>query len=561
MNRPPSIVRAFTLIELMLSIALGSIVIYTAFAGFRVATQAITAANRLSLENALMRAGYFEAQRQVDFWTEYDDPDLPIAQRYQTSLVMAGGPYRGDDMKGLPFTPMKEFTKSINPPWRTFPIWPVTTSVPKLSTLPQVNSSATAIINQITPINITLPSGAISTLPKDSYWEQDMGWDATYAWAPHDPRTWNRANLRDKVGSGQGQLYEDPSNPGQPYIPKPSDPNSVSGWGFKDDMANAMPPQWYGRYQIFSQCSQNSNDNIEKNIGVLPYNIVADPNVYSPLNVDYDPTKPESQYFVVNYDNYPREGVRTWFPRQMSALFGTMGYASIIEYLPAGSSYTIYTNYDKAQPQYWQSRASLSGGSPPVGGLDYLGYNAAANGWFANNDNQYNYSRSAYSNTYLSSVGFINPRAPVWSPNERAPTSGVYYKGDLPALVRDHFTQYATHSDTLSVTATSQGGKEIQSRLLLDSSGYREPLMNAQPAIWPMVSVGVARYIKNVHHVALSKVSVMSPLTGNTVELSWGALGTSLRGARQQRNQNLTMGWARWDNAAGSVNDKHLDLP
>ena len=79
-----------------------------------------------------------------------------------------------------------------------------------------------------------------------------------------------------------------------------------------------------------------------------------------------------------------------------------------------------------------------------------------------------------------------------------------------------------------------------------------------------MVSVGVARYIKNVHHVALSKVSVVSPLTGNTVELSWGALGTSLRGARQQRKQDLTAttgGWARWDNAAGSVNDKHLDSP
>jgi hypothetical protein len=428
---------------------------------------------------------------------------------------------------------------------------------------------------------------AISTLPEKSDWEKDMGWDATYAWAPHDPRTWNRANLRDKVGSGQGRYEEGwievpdpndlpPSNPPPPgwvqktiWIPSGQPPKKADGnWadvgsGYKDDMENAMPPQWYGRYQIFSQCSENSNDNIEKNIGVLPYNIVADPNIYSPLNFNYDPTKTESQSFPVNYDNYPRDGVRTWFPRQMSALFGAMGYASIIEYLPAGSSYTIYTNYDKAQPQYWQSRASLSAGSSPVGGLDFLGYAAGANGWFANNASQYNYSRSAYSNTYLSSVGFINPRAPVWSPNERAPTSGVYYKGDLPALVRDHFTQYATSSDTIDVTATTYD-KKIQSRLLLDSSGYREPLMTAQPVTWPMVSVGVARYIKNVHHVALSKVSVMSPLTGNTVELSWGALGTSLRGARQQRKQDLTVitdGWARWDNAVGSVNDKHLDSP
>jgi prepilin-type N-terminal cleavage/methylation domain-containing protein len=43
----------FTLIELMISVTLGSLVIYTATAGFRVASQSMTAANRLGVENAI----------------------------------------------------------------------------------------------------------------------------------------------------------------------------------------------------------------------------------------------------------------------------------------------------------------------------------------------------------------------------------------------------------------------------------------------------------------------------------------------------------------------------
>jgi prepilin-type N-terminal cleavage/methylation domain-containing protein len=64
--------RGFTLIELMIAITLGMLLVYTAIAGFRVASQCATISNRLSLENSLIRAGITEAHQQLDFWTNLD---------------------------------------------------------------------------------------------------------------------------------------------------------------------------------------------------------------------------------------------------------------------------------------------------------------------------------------------------------------------------------------------------------------------------------------------------------------------------------------------------------
>ena len=65
---------AFTLIELMIALALSMVVVYTAFAALRVATQTITVCNRMSVENGLMRTGFFAVIDDLDHWTSYDDP-------------------------------------------------------------------------------------------------------------------------------------------------------------------------------------------------------------------------------------------------------------------------------------------------------------------------------------------------------------------------------------------------------------------------------------------------------------------------------------------------------
>jgi prepilin-type N-terminal cleavage/methylation domain-containing protein len=72
--------RGFTLIELMVSTALTATVCYTIFVAIRVAGQALTVSNRISLETRLMTTGVQAALEELDFWRYYDDPagDQPL---------------------------------------------------------------------------------------------------------------------------------------------------------------------------------------------------------------------------------------------------------------------------------------------------------------------------------------------------------------------------------------------------------------------------------------------------------------------------------------------------
>ena len=79
----------FTLIELMIALGMSLVVVYGAFAALRVATQTLTACNRLSLENSLLRTGFIAALEDLDHWTSYDNPAVPAEQ----PLRAAGLPF------------------------------------------------------------------------------------------------------------------------------------------------------------------------------------------------------------------------------------------------------------------------------------------------------------------------------------------------------------------------------------------------------------------------------------------------------------------------------------
>jgi len=90
-------IRGFTIIEALIAIALGTVIVGTAYAGFRVASSSVAATNRMSLENGLMRAGFMAALDEADFWTACDDPLDPARQKLRT--------YDAARNRGLPFTP------------------------------------------------------------------------------------------------------------------------------------------------------------------------------------------------------------------------------------------------------------------------------------------------------------------------------------------------------------------------------------------------------------------------------------------------------------------------
>ena len=128
--------RAFTLLEMMIAVALGMLIVYVAITGFRVATQSITITNRMALENDLLRTAVLTANERLDFWTDYDDPENTAEQRL-----------RGRDAEGgLPFTPMSQ----------VFPL-----------------------VRNADP-------------------EKTSGWNPQDPWKASDPRTWWQGNVAEK---------------------------------------------------------------------------------------------------------------------------------------------------------------------------------------------------------------------------------------------------------------------------------------------------------------------------------------------------------------------------
>lgn len=135
---------AFTLIELMIAVSLGMVVVYTVVAGFRMASSSITVANRMALENNLMRAGYFSAIEEADFWQSIDDPNTTDAhaQMNRTSALLSYNHL--SSQRGMAFTPFRQ-------------------------------------------LNFTCASPTSG--------ESDRGWDPAYQWPASDSRTWYHGQL------------------------------------------------------------------------------------------------------------------------------------------------------------------------------------------------------------------------------------------------------------------------------------------------------------------------------------------------------------------------------
>lgn len=474
MNRVPLSVAAFTLIEMMIAVALGSMVILVAMSGFRTASQTITVANRLSLENSLLRSGYFEAQIQLDFWTNLDDPtrvdgDRPL-KGDQSVGTKLDWPYN-DVQRGLPFTPMSRLQTNV---------WPKS-GIPR------------------TPTGTPLPDGSVGNwvMPRpmstiaNASWEDDRGWDPTYYWSPHDPRTWCRANMAEKDRDNDGNGNNGPDN---------------------------LPKMINGRYAIFANTSKTAQT-------LAVYKLKTNLNHPDPAQ---RPTMQE-----VSYSGYPDDDIHSWYYNHLSGLVKAMGYAAFCDYLPANSIYTWYSN----------------SGDRTTGGMEKLGVTP----WYglSNGDGGQRTSRGIYRNTYSCSYGYINPRSWDYGLTATPPLSGTPL---ADRVLRQRY--YQSYESDYGATE-GDGSKRL--RWLLSHVNHPEQLLDARPANWPEIQVSVGRIIKNAHHVAVAKVRRFSPLNGELIELSWCGLGTTLRGARQQRNQ--ATGWARWDNSSGAIIDPNLDTP
>ncbi len=69
---------AFTLVELMMAVALSAMLILMAAKCFQLITKTVAAANEMSVENGLLRTGLQLAWVDADYWKSYADPNPPF---------------------------------------------------------------------------------------------------------------------------------------------------------------------------------------------------------------------------------------------------------------------------------------------------------------------------------------------------------------------------------------------------------------------------------------------------------------------------------------------------
>ncbi|MBA2480973.1 MAG: prepilin-type N-terminal cleavage/methylation domain-containing protein [Planctomycetes bacterium] len=111
-------VRAFTLVELMIAISLSLVIMLVAVTAFRQASQTISLMNRLSVENGMLRTGYFITTEDVDFWNSHANPDYPYLKGHMSDAVLA---FSGNNLENKrlfrPVTFSTATAVDFNPNW------------------------------------------------------------------------------------------------------------------------------------------------------------------------------------------------------------------------------------------------------------------------------------------------------------------------------------------------------------------------------------------------------------------------------------------------------------
>ncbi len=216
--------RAFTLLELTIAIGLGLMVVYVAMAGLRTASQTISIAQRMSMENTIIRSGMMIALHETDFWTSHDNPknepnDKGKYQLLRQKSSTSGGIY--SQFQGLPFTPMEDST-------------------------------------------IFAKNGTHNNPGQNDagYKEDVTGWDP-HAWGAHEARGWSWGNLVERVPVKHSWgMTDDPANPGVkiPDLDKNGNQkNGPSSTFISNDTTHAIKKrQIFGAYHLAASTDNSS---------------------------------------------------------------------------------------------------------------------------------------------------------------------------------------------------------------------------------------------------------------------------------------------------------------
>src|SRR4051812_8485150 len=81
-------VAGFTLVEILIALAISMVIMVAAISAFRLASHAIGLANQLSVENGLLRIGFQASLEDVDFFHSEADDQAPYNKGYSRSRTL-----------------------------------------------------------------------------------------------------------------------------------------------------------------------------------------------------------------------------------------------------------------------------------------------------------------------------------------------------------------------------------------------------------------------------------------------------------------------------------------
>ncbi len=207
----------------------------------------------------------------------------------------------------------------------------------------------------------------------------------------------------------------------------------------------------------------------------------------------------------------PSRADHTWYPNQVRGIIDALGFYGTFEYLPS-NAFAIY--HGTVVPKGATSNVISFGGFPVA--LTDNGLN-----WLCPSDGGDNTMKGRIRNSNGSRYYMPGPQAST-AVDARILAKIGYESRD---------SNYSANEIT-NFLARTQTASELM---------RRNGILIA-PQYWPEVTYRVHRFIERGHPVTLCVVEMTSPLTGAKVALPFTTVGTTLRGARQQRKPGS--GWA-----------------
>lgn len=524
--------QAFSLVEVAIALGVGAFVILTAYGAIRSVARTIKAADRLALQDRVLRAGYMYAMNEIDYWTLYDDPDGDPAgwtqglRRTASTLPMASNTFNEREY-GLPFTPLKElfpqneFLRSSSGTDADFD-GVVDPDARGWSLRPEERVLQTPA--GLTDYRLAVSGSAMRVA------DHDRGWDMHRPYQANDPANWYQGSVMESSlgmrAFGRYGLFTNQT--AAPLL------------GYGDE---ARDPGWRGE-----DVATNGNNGYP---GLIKYS-----GPFGRLSRD------ESRTFT-RYEN------------KILYLWESLGNYASLDYLPANTIYGLHGEFFPWKASDWGSRVDAPyneldvlagtygfptnpyGAAVPTvavrvdeaGDLRFSGITESDWNWHRGGSDRFGPSSRGSRGKPQNSTMTQITGGDVVAVIPQSPFSGA----DVNGYHID--ASYDGDNGSLPGSALTNKQKVWRDRFVYSSFGHlfasiytnnrimqTVPLLPERPQDWPELQLSVARLFTNGRRLNSCFIRYKDQSTGESVELELTATGTTLRGARQQRHRDG--GWA-----------------